>query len=103
MSAEMRAVVSRKAMTKAGRFHPINVRKPGRVPKPVRAIGETVLDDMTGPAMPRQPSLSRPSRALPFPKFVEPQFAKLVDVPPLGSDWVHEIKLDGYRLQLQVV
>src|SRR5690348_9910730 len=38
-----------------------------------------------------------------FPKFIEPQFAKLVDAPPLSDNWVHEIKLDGYRLQLQVV
>jgi bifunctional non-homologous end joining protein LigD len=37
-----------------------------------------------------------------MPSFVEPQLAKLTDRPPEGSDWVHEVKLDGYRAQLQV-
>ena len=31
------------------------------------------------------------------PRFVEPQLATLVDAPPPGADWVHEIKYDGYR------
>lgn len=34
--------------------------------------------------------------------FIEPQFAKLVDAPPTAPGWVHEIKFDGYRLQLHV-
>jgi bifunctional non-homologous end joining protein LigD len=37
-----------------------------------------------------------------MPSFVEPQLAKLTEVPPEGSDWVHEVKLDGYRAQLRV-
>src|SRR3984885_4188354 len=37
-----------------------------------------------------------------MPSFVEPQLAKLNDVPPEGADWVHEVKLDGYRAQLRV-
>ena len=28
---------------------------------------------------------------------MKPQLATLVDVPPPGSEWLHEIKLDGYR------
>jgi bifunctional non-homologous end joining protein LigD len=35
------------------------------------------------------------------PQFVEPQLAKLVDRPPDGPGWGHEVKLDGYRAQLQ--
>lgn len=34
--------------------------------------------------------------------FIEPQLAQLVTAPPAGNDWVHEIKLDGYRMQAQV-
>ena len=34
------------------------------------------------------------------PPFVEPQLAKLVDRPPDGPGWGHEVKLDGYRAQL---
>jgi bifunctional non-homologous end joining protein LigD len=36
------------------------------------------------------------------PTFVEPQLAKLVDQPPDGPRWAHEIKLDGYRAQVMV-
>ncbi|HZO24309.1 MAG TPA: DNA ligase D [Steroidobacteraceae bacterium] len=37
-----------------------------------------------------------------LPQFVPPQLCKLVDRPPGGEGWGHEIKLDGYRLQLRV-
>jgi bifunctional non-homologous end joining protein LigD len=43
---------------------------------------------------------SRVSAAL--PEFIAPQLALLVDKPPSGKDWVHEIKFDGYRTQAQV-
>jgi ATP-dependent DNA ligase len=29
--------------------------------------------------------------------FVEPQLPTIVDQPPDGADWIHEIKHDGYR------
>ena len=35
--------------------------------------------------------------ALKLPVFVEPQLATLVEGPPAGGDWLHEIKYDGYR------
>ncbi len=37
-----------------------------------------------------------------LPKFVAPQLCKLVDAPPSGAGWVHEVKFDGYRMQLRV-
>ncbi|MEA2823815.1 MAG: bifunctional non-ous end joining protein LigD, partial [Alphaproteobacteria bacterium] len=36
-----------------------------------------------------------------MPEFVAPQLARLVDEPPAGAVWVHEIKFDGYRMQLR--
>ena len=30
-------------------------------------------------------------------RFIEPQLASLVDQPPEGRHWIHEIKHDGYR------
>lgn len=33
-----------------------------------------------------------------MPGFVIPQLARIRDKPPRGS-WLHEIKLDGYRIQ----
>src|SRR3954454_16831667 len=37
-----------------------------------------------------------------MPNFVEPQLARIVDMPAGGPLWVHEIKFDGYRMQLRV-
>jgi bifunctional non-homologous end joining protein LigD len=34
-----------------------------------------------------------------LPKFISPQLASLAKEPPAGDRWVHEIKLDGYRIQ----
>jgi bifunctional non-homologous end joining protein LigD len=36
-------------------------------------------------------------------RYSEVQLATLVDTPPEGAQWLHEIKLDGYRLLGYVV
>ena len=33
-----------------------------------------------------------------LPKHVQVQLATLVEAPPVGNEWVHEIKFDGYRM-----
>jgi bifunctional non-homologous end joining protein LigD len=38
-----------------------------------------------------------------LPAFVEPQLAKSLEKPPSGAGWAHEIKFDGYRMQLRTV
>jgi bifunctional non-homologous end joining protein LigD len=38
-----------------------------------------------------------------IPDFVEPQLCRLVVSPPAQAGWGHEVKFDGYRLQLRVV
>ena len=35
-------------------------------------------------------------------RFIEPQLASLVDEPPDGKLWIHEIKHDGYRCQVLI-
>lgn len=37
-----------------------------------------------------------------MPPFIEPQLCKLVQRPPSESGWAHEVKFDGYRMQLRV-
>ena len=37
---------------------------------------------------------------VPRPDFVEPQLPTLIDQPPAGDGWIHEIKHDGYRTML---
>ena len=60
----------------------------GKRPKPFMLAGEA----------PRAEAVM--ARAV--PKFVEPQLCTLKERPPDSSNWVHEIKLDGYRAQLRV-
>lgn len=36
------------------------------------------------------------------PSFIEPQLCKLVDRPPDVPGWGHEVKFDGYRVQVQI-
>jgi bifunctional non-homologous end joining protein LigD len=44
----------------------------------------------------------KPRKVRAMPAFVEPQLCKLVDRAPAGPGWGHELKFDGYRLQLRV-
>ncbi|AMV20612.1 DNA ligase D [Planctomyces sp. SH-PL14] len=48
-------------------------------------------------AKPRTAAKSRTSGDK-FPKSIQPELATLVEAPPAGDDWLHEIKLDGYRV-----
>ena len=36
-----------------------------------------------------------------MPDFIEPQLCQSVERPPTGAGWAHEIKFDGYRIQLR--
>lgn len=37
-----------------------------------------------------------------LPKFIPTMQPTLVDAAPEGSDWLHEIKYDGYRTQIAI-
>ena len=46
-------------------------------------------------------ALSRaPKEAL--PSFISPQLASLAKAPPVGESWLHELKLDGYRIEARL-
>ena len=36
------------------------------------------------------------------PKWIKPQLTRLADEAPAGSDWLHEIKYDGYRMHARL-
>jgi bifunctional non-homologous end joining protein LigD len=38
----------------------------------------------------------------PFPDFLEPALASSIDKVPSGDRWLHEIKFDGYRVQVHL-
>ncbi|MGY4282011.1 ATP-dependent DNA ligase [Bradyrhizobium sp. LM2.7] len=38
----------------------------------------------------------------PFPGFIEPALATSIERVPSGGRWIHEIKFDGYRVQVHL-
>ena len=42
---------------------------------------------------------ARPSE---MPGFIKPQLATLKSKAPIGDQWLHEIKYDGYRIQIHL-
>jgi bifunctional non-homologous end joining protein LigD len=50
-----------------------------------------------------KPKRARPAAAAePLPDFIEPQLCRVVERPPNAEGWVHEIKFDGYRVQMRI-
>ena len=47
-------------------------------------------------------SLPRGKRTARLPEFIRPELCVLRDRPPAGQGWAHEIKFDGYRMQLRI-
>jgi ATP-dependent DNA ligase len=47
-------------------------------------------------------SSSREAAIASPPDWIEPQLCKLVERAPSGDGWVHEIKLDGYRMATRI-
>jgi bifunctional non-homologous end joining protein LigD len=84
----------------------------GRTMEQIGAGAESAEQPPADPPAPKSPIGKASARAPPprrkrqattaMPRFVAPQLCKLVDTPPTGEKWVHELKLDGYRLQLRV-
>jgi bifunctional non-homologous end joining protein LigD len=56
----------------------------------------------TRPSAAKKAAKNDRARSDGMPPFVAPQLCISVDRPPVGTDWVHEIKFDGYRIQLRV-
>jgi bifunctional non-homologous end joining protein LigD len=44
----------------------------------------------------------RPKSSAKLPHFIAPQLCKIVERPPAGEGWAHEIKFDGYHVQLRI-
>ena len=48
------------------------------------------------------PKAGPSGRDAPLPQFVPPQLSQPVEKPPLGPQWVHEIKLAGFRMAARI-
>jgi bifunctional non-homologous end joining protein LigD len=56
-----------------------------------------------GKAAPKAAAKASPAgKPAAMPDFVAPELCTLVERPPNGEGWCHEIKFDGYRVQLRV-
>jgi bifunctional non-homologous end joining protein LigD len=111
---EDRSVASGRSMAeiKAGK---------GRAPKPfMLAKGSKTKADATwdsnrgsaaearartkaaAPAVANKAAPAKAKKVSAIPDFVPPQLCASVERPPSGAAWCHEIKFDGYRVQLRV-
>jgi len=77
LAADLRAHPPRRTMAKSSKLLPKNTAT-----KKVPARGRAVKTDM--------------------PDFVLPQLCKLTVRPPSADGWLHEIKFDGYRIQMRI-
>jgi bifunctional non-homologous end joining protein LigD len=76
--------------------------KPGAVWQSNRAEGADGEDPSAKSGKARKAAVKSPAvMASALPAFIEPQLCKLLDKPPAGPGWAHEIKFDGYRMQLR--
>jgi len=82
----------------------------GRKPKPFMVQDGTVEADAVWDsnkglaADKRKASTSKKAqpRAAAIPNFIAPQLCSTLERPPGGDGWLHEIKFDGYRIQMRV-
>jgi bifunctional non-homologous end joining protein LigD len=105
--AEDRSVAS-------GRTMAAIARGTGRGPKPFMVSGRApvaagaVWDSRKGRAAEARatkaaaPAAGKKVAATVMPDFVAPQLCESVARPPSGAGWAHEIKFDGYRVQLRI-
>jgi ATP-dependent DNA ligase len=49
-----------------------------------------------------RPLSRRRAEAMALPAWIKPQLTRLVDAPPDGPEWLHEIKFDGYRMHARL-
>jgi bifunctional non-homologous end joining protein LigD len=104
------AILTEDRSVASGRTMEMIAAGKGRQPVPFMTRGNTSLaangiwDSTSGQATRghRASNKSRRIASAVMPDFVPPQLCTPIDRPPDGPAWVHEIKFDGYRLQLRV-
>jgi bifunctional non-homologous end joining protein LigD len=84
---------------------PFITAKPGKARAPAKAVwnsnrGDPEPETQAPERKPKPTAKGKPVKAI--PDFVPPELCRSVDRPPTGDAWAHEIKFDGYRMQLRV-
>ena len=97
------AVLKKEKSVASGRAMAAIAAGTGKTPKPfIRAKAFKADAVWNSKSKDGDPEPVRPKKISALPKFVEPQLCRLLDQPPSGANWVHEVKFDGYRMQLRV-
>ena len=65
---------------------------------PIRSLSRGPAAKKAKARKPKRAKAKSVKKNAALPAFVAPQLATLVDEPPPGRDWLHEIKYDGYRV-----
>ena len=73
------------------------IKAPDKVQKPTSKAAKA-----TQAASPVDPASIESAKKASMPGFVEPMLASLAKSPPSGERWLHEIKFDGYRLEVHL-
>lgn len=73
----------------------------GKKPQPFITATSTGSDATLAPDAVRAPARAKKTRAA-MPGFIEPQLCTLVVRATSAPGWAHEVKFDGYRMQLRV-
>jgi ATP-dependent DNA ligase len=64
-------------------------------------IGGTIQTHPTGRGRDGRQRGNMPSK-LPLPQWIPPQLTQLVETAPSGQQWLHEVKLDGFRMAVRI-
>ncbi|MGB3807787.1 MAG: DNA ligase D [Erythrobacter sp.] len=76
--------------------------KTGRSMAEIEAQSEAKTEFLEQMETPKARKSKAKKRSAAIPKFRKPQLATLADRVPVGNDWLHEIKFDGYRTLIAV-
>jgi len=98
----------------SGRTMEVIAAGKGRRPKPFmlqddKVEADAVWDSRTGLAAEERKGTARGKKkpdtvmAVDLPDFIAPQLCETLARPPSATGWIHEIKFDGYRIQMRVI
>jgi ATP-dependent DNA ligase len=62
----------------------------------------TQVDRRARAPRPKVRSTTLVAESAPPPTWIEPQLTRLVEEAPDGTDWLHDIKYDGYRMHARI-
>jgi len=67
-----------------------------------RRLASKESPNAAAPQVPDRKSALHDAPREKMPAFISPALASSVEQPPEGNDWLHELKLDGYRIQIHI-